>query len=126
MKKRIEDNQLFADVLEADEQFRAATLDQGLAALRRTRARRRTVRLVAGTLLPLLVLAAMFTAQHWREKAPQFGRPELAQPAVAKTIEGTPIRIVSDEELLDIFKGRPVALVGQPGHQQLLLLDEKR
>jgi hypothetical protein len=39
-------------------------------------------------------------------------------------IEGTPIRVIGDEELLGLFQGRPVALLGEAGHQRLVLLDE--
>jgi hypothetical protein len=52
--------------------------------------------------------------------------PATASPTDRpKTIEGTPIRVIGDEELLALFQGRPVALLGEPGHQRLVLLDEK-
>jgi hypothetical protein len=125
MKKRVEDNELFAEVLAADERLRAAILEHGLAALRQTRMRRRAVRLMAGTTASLLILAGAWIAQHRREAVLQLVHSTTTQPPVPKTIAGTPIRVLSDEELLDMFKGRPVALVGQPGHQRLVLLDEK-
>jgi len=31
----------------------------------------------------------------------------------------------TDAELLDLFKGHPVALVGRPGKQTLIVFDEK-
>lgn len=125
MKKRVENNELFAQVLAAEEGFRTATLEHGLAALRRTRRRRKTVRMTAGTVATLLVIAALFLAQRPRARVPPLVDAANTQPRVPKTIAGTSIRILSDEELLDVFKGRPVALVGQPGDQRLVLLDEK-
>jgi hypothetical protein len=34
------------------------------------------------------------------------------------------VRVISDEELFALFPGRSLALVGPPGHQQLVFLDE--
>jgi hypothetical protein len=48
-----------------------------------------------------------------------------AQPAV-QTVPGTNIRLVSDEELLAMFPGRPVALVGPPEDRKFVFLDEQR
>lgn len=126
MKKRIEHEELLTDVLGQDEQCRATTLGDGLAAVRRVRARRRVGRLTASVAAPLAVIAVMLILQSHRPTprlTSQMGAPSA--PAV-KTIEGTSIRILSDEELLDFFKGRPVALVGSPGHQRLLLFDEEK
>ncbi len=50
------------------------------------------------------------------------GLPSAGQ--VEEVIPGTSIRVLNDEQLLALFKDRPVALVGQPGNQRLLLLDE--
>ena len=58
MKKRVEHEELLADVLGENEQSRAATLEYGLAALRRVRARRRVTRLVIVS-VPLFVFAAI-------------------------------------------------------------------
>jgi hypothetical protein len=38
-------------------------------------------------------------------------------------IAGTTIRVLTDQELLDLFQGHPVALVGTPGKQKLIIFD---
>ena len=125
MKKRVEHEELLADVLSENESWRAATLEQGLATLRRVRSRRRTVRLTMAFAAPLLVLAAVLVLQNRRVVSLQVAEQNEGQSAhVVKTIEGTPIRVLNDEELLALFKDRPVALVGEPGNQRLILLDE--
>jgi hypothetical protein len=128
MKKRLEHEELLADVLAGDEPCRAAILDGGLAALRRARTHRRSVRLTL-VVVPLFVLAALLW-QGRRAPTPRLAvAPDMSPipPAavpLAKTIEGTPIRVLTDQELLAVFEGRPVALLGEPGHQRLILLDE--
>ena len=121
MKTPSNNDKLLADVLAEEESLRTSTLECGLSALRqRRRARRiRTGMLIA---LPLVVVAAMFAPAliSFRRPVP----PIVAVNPPPATVEGTAIRIISDEELLALFKDRPVALVGRPGHQQLLLLDE--
>jgi hypothetical protein len=99
-------------------------LEHVLAALRRVRARRRAARLAVGTALPILVLGAMLMVQSRRDAATSPATGSGTEARVAKTIEGTPIRVLSDEALLAVFKDRPVALIGEPGHQRLVLLDE--
>ena len=42
----------------------------------------------------------------------------------AFVIPGTNIRVLSDEELLAFFKGRPVGLVGPPENQRLVLFGD--
>jgi hypothetical protein len=34
------------------------------------------------------------------------------------------VKFINDEELLALFPGRPLALVGKPGEQQLVFLDQ--
>lgn len=54
------------------------------------------------------------------------GGAECDRPLVepVRTIPGTSVRLVSDEEMLALLKDRPIALIGQPGRQRLVLLDE--
>jgi hypothetical protein len=129
MKKPVEHHELLADVLAENEPGRAAILERGLAALRRTRMRRRAVRLTLAV-VPLLVAVAVLVMQNRRgptirvAATPDTSGIPPAPARVAKTIEGTPIRVLTDEELLAFFKDRPVALLREPGHQRLILLDE--
>jgi len=126
MKPTTENEELLRDMLATETPLRESTLQAGLAALRHRR-RWRAVRAAMVTVAPLLLLAA------WLLRAKQL-RHDLAShstrgPIVAVTdvtVEGTRIRVLSDEDLLSFFPGRPVALVGSPGQQQLLLFDESR
>jgi|ERR1043166_3297953 hypothetical protein len=127
MKKPTEHEELLADVFADSQQCRTETLERGLGALRRARAIRRTARLMVSVAVPVVIVAVVLTTQHRRTRKLREAHQIAASPAhVVKTIEGTPIRVISDEELLDLFKGRPVALAGKPGEQRLILLDEKR
>lgn len=128
MKKHVEREELLAEVLAGHEECRAATLERGLIAMRRARARRRVTRLVLAS-MPVLVFAAMWMVQNRRAATTTpvtraAAAPAAAQTHIAKTIAGTPIRVLTDDELLAFFKDRPVALMGRPGHQRLVLLDE--
>jgi len=128
MNKRIEDRELLNEVLAdaASEELRQATLRQGLKLMGRKRACRRAWR-IACTAIPLIALAAMFL---WPSRQTENRRASNQSPAPPmahtepKMIAGTSIRILNDQELLDLFKDRPVALVSEPGQQRLLLLDE--
>ena len=49
--------------------------------------------------------------------APPVGPQAGVYPAASQ-----PVKIISDEELFALFPNRPLALVGKPGHQQLVFL----
>lgn len=125
MKRQTEDEELLADVLAENEPDRTTTLDNGIATLRRVRSRRRTARLMLGVTAPLAMMALILMIQSRQSKTGLTSKPIVPPAQMVKTIEGTSIGILSDDELLELFKGRPVALVGRPGDQQLLLLDER-
>jgi hypothetical protein len=114
-----EKKQLLNEVLGGDEldRFRDATLSGGLEALRR-RARRRRQFQAAAMVAPLL-----FLAWHWRYQPPTPAHQEAVPtpPAVAETGK---VKYITKKELFALFPNRPIALIGEPGHQQFLLLDE--
>lgn len=119
-------NQLLNELLgpEDMETLRQATLESGLAGLRRRRARRR---LILGCALAFLFIFPISIGVLRHELASRSPRsipqsPFAASPVDPNTITGT--KIISDEELFALFPGRPLALVGTPGHQQLVFLDE--
>ena len=125
MKKPFEHEDLLREVLAEGRDARAVTLRQGLTALHRARVRRRAIRLgVAAS--PAVLLMVLWLARHPLGTPRPTDRAEPTTEAVTpiRRIAGTPIRIISDEELLAVFQGRPVALLGEPGHQRLVLLDE--
>ena len=127
MKQPTERDELLRDVLAgpALDEFRNASLDDGLRLVRRTRQHRQAMRVAAYVALPLLIVVSALVVQN-RQLPPRLAvhQPPAAPAEPAQTIPGTAIAIISDEQLLDLFQGRPVALVGQPGDQRLVLLDE--
>ena len=130
MKRESDKQKLVADLLSDGSNLRESTLQRGLMLVGRKRQRRRVVQASLWILPFLLVAATVLVQLHHESKRtahiPPPSRVAMHAPAEApQVIEGTSVRILSDTELLDLFKGRPVALVGPPGKQTLLLFDEK-
>jgi hypothetical protein len=114
-------NQLLHEVLCGDEfnAWRDATLARGLEALRRRQRRRRQFQ-AAALLAPLLVLW-----WHWQAR-PALPTVSASAPVPARPaeVETARVKYITKQELFALFPNRPIALIGQPGHQQFLLLDE--
>lgn len=112
-------NQLLNEVLGGDEldAFREATLASGLDALRRRTRRRRQFQ-GAAIMASLLVL---MLHEHFRPARPA---PSKSDPAPPPLVEAGEVKYITEKELFALFPNRPVALIGEPGHQQFLLLDE--
>ena len=125
MKKQSDEEKLISELL-ADDELSSRTLAHGLTAAGRKRARRHAWRATC-FLAPIGVLAALLVFQNFRQlehaevSTVQISKQSRPQPEV---ISGTSIRVLSDAELLDFFKDRPVALVGRSGNQRLILFDE--
>jgi hypothetical protein len=123
---RDEHDRLLAHLLTGGEleSLRHATLKSGLAALRHKRRRYRIAMTCALTALPLLAgLIALFVGHS----IPQRGvtvSPARDQWIVLASDPDNPVKVISDEELFALFANRPLALVGKPGHQQLVFLDQ--
>jgi hypothetical protein len=121
MRKSNDCEELLRDVL-AEDELRQATLQRALVEMGRVRRRRRSYRR-AVVCIPLIGLILISTGRNLLEEK----KPIPAEPRTARAeqkVPGTSIRIIDDEQLLELFSGRPVALVGPPGHQQLVLFDE--
>ncbi|HMJ90851.1 MAG TPA: hypothetical protein VK530_13605 [Candidatus Acidoferrum sp.] len=118
--KRDSQSKLLADVLAGECDLRNVTLRAGCAVLRRKRARRQVARIVVMVILPLAA-AVVITRPFVRTANPE---QRAIAANVQETVPGTNIRVLTDDQLLDMFKGRPVALIGPPGNQRLLLFDE--
>jgi hypothetical protein len=106
-----------------DANFREASLNAMLTAARRTRRQRKTLRLAGYTAVLLLASAAIWqrpTIPPTPTAVPSHSSPVAADPA------RKPIRYIDDNELLSLFPNRPVALVGSPQGQQLILFDREK
>jgi len=115
---------LLAEVLD-DARLRETSLAAGLTVLRRTRRLRATGRVVAWAVAPMLATALLVMCVNQARRDPAAEDfPRAPAAAAPTTIAGTSIRVLSDDELLAMFPDRPVALVGAPGQQQLVFLDE--
>jgi hypothetical protein len=84
------------------------------------------VRGVALALCPLILALAFWLSrtpplQEVRVIAPPKG-PEPKR-AVTENRPAATVKRISDEELLALFPGRSLALIGPPGHQELVFLD---
>jgi hypothetical protein len=84
----------------------------------RRRARRRRQFQAAAIMAPLLCLAV---AWHFRPAGPPRLEATAPPPPVA---ESGKVKYITQSELFALFPNRPIALIGPPGHQQFLLLDE--
>jgi 4-amino-4-deoxy-L-arabinose transferase-like glycosyltransferase len=118
---------LLKELLAGDElaSFRQTSLEQGLNALRRQQRRRRAGRGGALLLLPLLFAFAVL----WH-RSPATSNRQIASTNPMTAVIPTPPAVgrdpkfITDEELFALFPNRPLALVGKPGRQQLVFLDQ--
>lgn len=120
-------DQLLNDVLspETSEDIRTTTLDQGLTALRQRKRKRVLIQRVGVCTAAASVLIALVVSLTPPTEKPSTSVAAVSPAPVDKTVPGTNIRIISDEELFALFPDRPLALVGPKGHQELIFLDEK-
>ena len=124
--KHPDENPLLKEIL-ADEKLsalRRASLDRGFDAMRRARRLRRVVRAGTFALLPLLLILTLTLHKPAQEKARQPSTPGRQQANVTYAPQSeSGVKVISDEELFALFPGRSLALVGKPGHQELVFLD---
>jgi hypothetical protein len=114
-------NQLLEDILGDDElnQVRQASLLRGLKEMRRRRQRALAARVSMMTLLALvLAVGAFYSRFQPPTQAPAPTAMPLASEAASK------VEYINAEQLFALFPNRPMALVGKPGHQQVLFLDD--
>jgi hypothetical protein len=124
--KSPEHDQLLKEIL-ADRNLgslKQSSLGSGLAALRETREARQIRRLAALAIVPALVFLVILASQvfQFQRSAKRSFQPRdtLSQP------QGSSVKMITDEELFALFPNRSMALVGKPGHQELVFLDQRR
>jgi hypothetical protein len=98
--------------------FRDASLQFGLAGLRRERRRRHIVRFSAAAVVLLGLCIGFFRSQHATK--PQRLVVQV-QPAVSSSASSH-VEFINDDQLLAVFTNQPVALIGKPGEQRLVFL----
>lgn len=124
--KNFEKEKLLNEIL-ADEslaEFRRASLADGVAFLRRQRRRRFALR--AGVLLLATSLCAWAMLLNRSIRRTPHHLANLRPPQRSQSPAGPAggVRFISDDELLALFPDRPVALIGKPGKQRLVFLDQ--
>lgn len=120
-------DRLLTDIFVTDESegFRQESLKCGLSVLRRKRRIRRGLTLVAVATLLCQGFRFINLPDHphsWSSKSQRLNPPAPKMPKV----EMSEIKFIDDEQLLALFPDRSVALIGKPGHQELLFLNEPK
>ncbi len=127
--KRSDHDKLLREMLTGVEvsDFRKASLEGGLASLRRRRRYRRVAQAGVVMALTLLVALGIVHERTQNKLARQMAsvKPISNSPVAspAPSSENSKVNIISDEELFALFPGRSMALIGKPGEQQLVFLD---
>ena len=124
--KPLEREKLLDEILADDNlaQLRQASLREGLGLLRRQRRRRLALRAaVPAMAVCMLGLGLWVNSRHTQAHLAMIRPP---QPARSSGESAGRVRYLSDDELLALFPNRPVALVGRPGRQRLVFLDQVR
>jgi len=115
-----ETDRILSEILATDrtDRLRSASLAQGLTLVRRRRQVQTIVRACAVVCLLLAPIAILTTSKFPRTGAPAVASRSPAQP-------GSPFQLerITDEELLALFPGQTIALVGAPGDQRLMVAD---
>jgi hypothetical protein len=124
MKTKPDHDDLLADTLSATDDARAVSLERTLAYTRRVRRTRVAIRAVACVAVFVAAISMV-----WQQTAPaNLGHerrgPIASHEPVVRTVPGTTIRVLTDEELLAMFPNRPIALIGPADARQFVLLDE--
>jgi hypothetical protein len=124
--KRHEQDELLNELLSGEEvsDFREASLEDGLAAIRRRHWQRRAARVGVMLLLALLAVSGAFIYRRSEPRTRQMASIKPGAPAASPAkSEVAGLKVISDEELFALFPGRSMALVGKPGEQRLVFLD---
>jgi len=101
--------------------FERASLERGLAGLQRQRRRGYLMR--TGALGAVVGIATFGILIRQPNPVSQSAANAQLSAAPAPAVAGQ-IKFISDDELLALFPGRSVALIGKPGQQRLVFLDK--
>ena len=121
-----EQDQFLKELLTGEEisDFRRASLEQGVALIRLQRKRRQIAQCAAMVCGGLLLLSLFIS---------QLPKSSRSRPATSQAQQAVPpvpaaanpeIKWINDDELFALFADRPMALIGKPGEQQLVFLDQ--
>jgi hypothetical protein len=116
-------DQFFRELLSNDavEQIRQHSLATMLRAAQRRRVRRK---LGAASALACLALVSAWLLVPGSDENIVISQTPRTSPSATANRSTPPVRQISDAELLALFPGQTVALIGPPGNQQFLVLGE--
>jgi hypothetical protein len=125
--KRSEQDRLLNEILAVDEpsDFRQASLDVALTSIRRKRQARRIACICALSGLVVGLASEIIFTHRPKSSVQEVATSSLPHAtAFLPPADAVKVKFITDEELLALFPDRPVALIGRPGHQQLVFLDK--
>ncbi len=124
---RHEQNRLLKEILQGEElaSFREVSLNRTLAAVQQRRRQRNAIRAGALAALPVLVIALVLlrSSNPFRGSTLPGASGPVAGGRTVNASQPESVEVISDQELFALFPGRQMALIGKPGHQQLVFLD---
>ncbi len=121
-------DRLLKQILAGDDlaDFRRASLEHGLASIRRQRHRQRIIGLCAFASVALLfALGILLNRKPGHPEMQTASSPPPVTHARSPQTQSSDVKFITDEELFALFPNRPMALIGKPGHQQLVFLDNR-
>lgn len=124
--KRSEQDRLLREILSDDPaEFRRASLEFSLTALRRRRQQRR---IVGAGVATLIMAAGLFVLLQPPRHASTVTVARTNRPSSELSAPPPPvapaIKVLNDDELLALFPEQSVGLIGNPGHQTFLIFDQ--
>lgn len=124
--KRSEQNEILSSLTEEMDlaELKQSSLEGGLAALRQRRQRSRARRALALGALPVLLAVVLLLDRSVRARRPRTQHPPHNSAAAGAGSQDSGAKLITDEELFALFPNRSLALVGKPGHQELIFLDQ--
>jgi len=123
--KPSEQKKLLKEILQGEDlrDFQQASLEHGLTCLRQRR--RRGYLLRAGALAAVLSVATLgLLLKPHRAAQRDSSTAQLPPAPQSSPVAASPVKFISDDELLALFPNRQVALIGKPGQQRLVFLDK--
>jgi hypothetical protein len=123
--KRTEQDQLLESILSGPDlvEFRQTTLEHGLMQLRTQRLRRRVLRLAFACLAAGLVIPVFLGIRSTENRRERVEEKSTAMAAPSSAVQSQ-VQFITDEQLFALFPNRHMALIGKPGEQQLVFLDQ--
>lgn len=112
--------EVFSEVVTDD--IRRRSLSAMVACSRQHRRRRRIVTSACGALVLAAFISLLFVESNPPNQKVMLS-PTIASALSPRVVSGTPIKVLSDEELFALFPERSVGVVNDRGGYQLVFLD---